>query len=172
MAAVELRITGAEAIALALDPVRMRERLSAALDAVVLDAAGKLSEASPVGKYGHLAGAWLQSRGVEWQGNQLVGFTDPEPVASYAKYPIEGRQPGRRPPISALIPWVEYKLGKTGKEARTVAFLIARKIGEEGNLRYRGHGRDPRAPNFTGRIKRDNEKLWADDIARAVVVGL
>lgn len=45
----------------------------------------------------------------------------------------EGRKPGRRPPVEALIPWVGSKLGiPPGPERRSVAFLIARKIGAKG----------------------------------------
>lgn len=45
----------------------------------------------------------------------------------------DGRQPGRRPPVEALIPWVGSKLGiPPGPERRAVAFLVARKIGASG----------------------------------------
>ncbi len=44
-----------------------------------------------------------------------------------------GRRPGRRPPIDALIPWVGSKLGiPPGPARRSIAFLIARKIGARG----------------------------------------
>jgi hypothetical protein len=44
-----------------------------------------------------------------------------------------GRRPGRRPPVQALVLWVVRKLGITDeKRARSVAFLIARKIGRRG----------------------------------------
>jgi len=49
----------------------------------------------------------------------------------------DGRNPGRRPPVEALIPWVGSKLGiPPGAERRAVAFLVARKIGAAG---YEGH---------------------------------
>lgn len=49
----------------------------------------------------------------------------------------EGRNPGRRPPTEALIPWVGSKLGiPPGDDRRAVAFLVARKIGAAG---YEGH---------------------------------
>jgi hypothetical protein len=45
----------------------------------------------------------------------------------------EGRLPGRRPPVDALIPWVGSKLGvPPGPERRSIAFLVARKIGAQG----------------------------------------
>jgi len=44
-----------------------------------------------------------------------------------------GRRPGRRPPSRALELWVRRKLGiRDPKEARGVAFVIARKIGDRG----------------------------------------
>jgi len=55
-----------------------------------------------------------------------------------------GRRAGARPPPShVLVPWVRDKLGVRGKEARTVAFLVARKIGERG-IKARPVVRDPK----------------------------
>lgn len=45
----------------------------------------------------------------------------------------EGRKAGRPPPTAALIPWVGSKLGvPPGPQRRSVAFLVARKIGKKG----------------------------------------
>jgi hypothetical protein len=45
----------------------------------------------------------------------------------------EGRRPGRRqPPTKVIEPWVRRKLGLRGGEAKSVAFLVARKIGRVG----------------------------------------
>lgn len=48
--------------------------------------------------------------------------------------PLEtGRRPGKRPPIEAIIPWVGSKMGiPPGPARRSVAFLVARKIGARG----------------------------------------
>ncbi len=44
-----------------------------------------------------------------------------------------GRRPGKRqPPIEPIALWARRKLGVSDKEARSVGFLIARKIGREG----------------------------------------
>jgi hypothetical protein len=43
-----------------------------------------------------------------------------------------GRKPGKMPPASALELWVTRKLGISGDEATSVAWLIARKIGKRG----------------------------------------
>jgi len=49
---------------------------------------------------------------------------------------LEGRKAGKRPPSDALIPWVKFKLQiKEDKKAKSVAFLVARKIGREGTQR-------------------------------------
>jgi len=51
----------------------------------------------------------------------------------YAPYVERGRRPGRRPPVAALRLWVVRKLGiRDAKQARAVAFVIARKIGRVG----------------------------------------
>lgn len=53
------------------------------------------------------------------------------PVA-YAM-PLEtGRRPGKQPPTDAILLWATRKLGLTGNEARSAAFLIARAIGRRG----------------------------------------
>jgi len=54
-------------------------------------------------------------------------------VSTYAA-PVEfGRLPGKMPPVDAIEYWVRRKLGITGdREARSVAFAIARSIGKKG----------------------------------------
>lgn len=54
-----------------------------------------------------------------------------------------GRKPGKRPPTSALTNWVKTKLGVSdNKKAKGIAYVIARKIGEEGSSIYRKGGSD------------------------------
>jgi hypothetical protein len=43
-----------------------------------------------------------------------------------------GRSPGKFPPPEPIQAWVEKKLGLSGKEAKAVAFLVARKIAKQG----------------------------------------
>lgn len=45
---------------------------------------------------------------------------------------VTGRKPGKPPPFHKIRKWVESKLGLTGAEADTAAFLIARKISKKG----------------------------------------
>jgi len=53
-----------------------------------------------------------------------------QPYASVIEF---GRRKGAKaPPVAALLPWVIGKLGIPRENARSVAFLIARKISERG----------------------------------------
>lgn len=70
-------------------------------------------------------------------GKQTIG--SPFPFAGEVFSPLDyaspvefGRKPGRRPPTEAIEAWVIRKLGYKGKQARSVAFLIARAIGRRG----------------------------------------
>lgn len=51
-----------------------------------------------------------------------------------------GRKPGKRPPIDVIEQWVRQKPITSDISPRSLAFLIARKIGEEGSLLYRQGG--------------------------------
>jgi hypothetical protein len=51
-----------------------------------------------------------------------------------------GRKPGKRPPIDVIEAWVKAKPVISDISPRSLAFLIARKIGEEGSLLYRQGG--------------------------------
>ena len=52
-----------------------------------------------------------------------------------------GRKPGKRPPIDKIEDWVKLKPVPSDISPRSLAFLIARKIGEEGSLLYRQGGK-------------------------------
>lgn len=54
----------------------------------------------------------------------------------YTYFLANGRAPGRRPPASALLPWVNAKFGIGGQEALSIAFAVATKIGKEGTRFY------------------------------------
>ena len=51
------------------------------------------------------------------------------PYAAVIEY---GRRPGRMPPVDVLAGWVRRKFGLKEKEARGIAFAIARKIAAKG----------------------------------------
>lgn len=54
--------------------------------------------------------------------------------AKYAYWVHEGRRPGKMPPEKPILRWVYRKLNP-GKDAKSIAFLIRRKIGKKG---YKG----------------------------------
>lgn len=61
----------------------------------------------------------------------------------YIYYLEKGRKPGKRPPVAALIPWVQARgLASNEKEVKSIAFLIARKIGEKGTTIFQNGGSD------------------------------
>ena len=58
----------------------------------------------------------------------------------YGKYVEYGRLPGKMPPVGAIEYWVIRKLKIVPPESRTVAFLIARHIGQHGTWLNKGQG--------------------------------
>ena len=54
----------------------------------------------------------------------------------YTYWLANGRKPGKAPPTSALIPWVNAKFGVSGKQAISIAFAVAQKIKNEGTNYY------------------------------------
>lgn len=66
------------------------------------------------------------SESLEIQGNKLLGN-------DYIYYLDQGRKPGRFPPVQNMIDWVNSKLGISGKEGNAVAFLVGRKLANEGS---------------------------------------
>lgn len=52
-----------------------------------------------------------------------------------------GRKPGKRPPIDVILQWIKDKPIASDINPKSLAFLIARKIGEEGSLLYRQGGK-------------------------------
>lgn len=56
-------------------------------------------------------------------------------ATDYARPVEEGRRPGRRPPVTAVIDWLKVKRiqpRNPNTDQTTLAFLIARKIGRDG----------------------------------------
>jgi hypothetical protein len=77
-----------------------------------------------------------------------------------------GRKPGKRPPISVIEQWIKDKPIASDINPKSLAFLIARKIGEVGSLLYRQGGKSGVISDFINneRIKEDlinnlNEKF-------------
>lgn len=77
------------------------------------------------------SGQWLDalSVNVDGQSGEIWGM-------DYTYYLVNGRRPGKQPPISVLERWVNDKFGIGGNEAKSMAFAIAKKIAKEGTDYY------------------------------------
>ena len=51
----------------------------------------------------------------------------------YIYYLDQGRKPGKFPPVQNIRDWVNSKLGIQGKQGNAVAFLVGRKLANEGS---------------------------------------
>lgn len=94
-------------------------------------------------------------------GSQILGVVG---TAQPYAVPVElGTRP-HFPPVQALEDWVRQKLGLSGKEAHSVAFLIARKISKKGT---KGHFmfRDAFQAN-AGEVQRQFDAAAARIVAR------
>jgi hypothetical protein len=72
-----------------------------------------------------------------------VVVTKPDTVelltADYLRFSVEGRPPGGFPPLAAIADWIQVKgIQAPGITLNSLAFLIARKIANEGNAVWRG----------------------------------
>lgn len=86
----------------------------------------------------NVTGASAQSLGYRIEGTTLTIFSS----MKYFTVLETGRKPGKRPPISVIEQWIRDKpLALDGTSAKSLAFLISRKIGEEGSLLYRQGGK-------------------------------
>ena len=75
----------------------------------------------------------------------------------------EGRRPGQRmPPVGPIALWAQRKLGVSGKEARSVGFVIARSIGKKG---FKGARMFERAWNRLERWVQDELRTIATRVA-------
>lgn len=90
-----------------------------------------LTERTPAGVSsagGGLRGStFTELRGTPGRREQRIGQSK-----FYAEIVELGRRAGKRPPVAALMRYVQLKLGKRGVEIERVAFLVARKIGARG----------------------------------------
>lgn len=112
-----------------------------------MDASQKLQEefdslkADLIAKHKELgmkaSGNWIDSLKVETKGLTATIYGE-----SYTEQLVEGRAPGKFPPIEAITKWIEDK-GITPFDnisISSLAFLIARKIANEGTDYYKEGG--------------------------------
>lgn len=60
----------------------------------------------------------------------------------YTEQLVQGREPGKNPPIKPLEQWVTAKFGLTGKQATSMAFAVSNKIAKDGTTWYQKGGSD------------------------------
>ncbi|TSE05245.1 hypothetical protein [Aquimarina algiphila] len=82
-------------------------------------------------------GDWLDSFDIQ---SRISGGTIL--ANEYTEQLVQGRSPGKMPPIDPIEKWVNVKLGISGKEARGVAFAVATKIKNSGTDWYQQGGSD------------------------------
>lgn len=93
------------------------------------------------------------------------------------KYVEFGRKPGRRPPMDAILSWIQVKgLPRSGSLQRTyqgklptekqLAFLIARKIGNEGIPAGNYLGNLIESTHFYDNVKKTMAKMISDNFEK------
>lgn len=87
-----------------------------------------VKERTPIGAYENLRGS-IAGLVPEVNGDAVLGVVGTP--ANYA-VPVELGTKPHFPPVMALVDWVVAKLGVPEKEAKGVAFLVARKISVSG----------------------------------------
>lgn len=79
------------------------------------------------------SGEWLRT--TQADKNTIIG-------PDYTKYLVNGRPPGKRPPIAPIEKWVEAKLGLSGRQATSAAFAISTVMAEKGTTWHQKGGSD------------------------------
>ena len=92
-----------------------------------------------VTKYGAMntTGTMADSLGYKWDGKTLIIYS----TEKYFTVLETGRKPGKQPPSDPIRKWIEAKGVARDISSKSLAFLIARKIGREGSLLYRKGGK-------------------------------
>lgn len=98
-----------------------------AMDEAVLLLQREVSDAAPLGVLGNLRNGWFSD--VVSLSGQVVGTV--ATTVEYAESVELGSKP-HFPPLAPLVDWVIAKLGVPQVEARSIAYLVARKISKSG----------------------------------------
>lgn len=89
--------------------------------------------------------------------------------ADYIYYLQFGRKPGKRPPTSVIRQWIDEKgINPTDISKDSLAFLIARKIGEEGTEIHKQGGSDLVSSIFNEALQREIETSFENLIATEI----
>lgn len=92
------------------------------------------------------SGQFADELKVEVGGDGLTGLTARITSIHYVDYLVEGREPGKFPPINVIEQWIEDKgiINQIEGEisVSSLAFLIARKISREGTEYFKQGGTD------------------------------
>jgi len=78
-------------------------------------------------------GEWIRT--VDARGNEIWG-------RDYTEYLVNGRRPGKIPPIAPILNWIQAKFGISGQEAMSRAYAVAYTIAEKGTTYYQQGGTD------------------------------
>jgi hypothetical protein len=108
-----------------------------------------------VSEYGAMnnTGEAANSLGYRFENGELVIFSS----WKYFTVLETGRKPGKQPPRDKIEEWVVQR-GIGGDNPKSLAFLIARKIGEEGSILYRKGGKSGVISDYI------NEKYIQDNL--------
>ena len=80
----------------------------------------------------------------------------------YIQFLENGRRPGKRPPTSVIRQWIDDKgIIPDGISKDSLAFLIARRMGEEGSTIYQAGGSDLVSGIFNETLQRSIEAEFA-----------
>lgn len=122
--------------------------LSAVIQAILSDFAERTIEGIR-SKIPNVTGTMSQSLGYRIDDKGLTIYS----TEKYFTVLETGRKPGKRPPISVIEEWVKNKPIASDINTKSLAFLIARKIGEEGSLLYRQGGNSGVISDFINQTK-------------------
>jgi hypothetical protein len=95
---------------------------------------------------------------LEVRGNQLLGN-------DYIYFLDQGRGPGKFPPPTNIVAWVRSQLGLEGREAKQVAFLIGRKISQEGTAIYKDKSKGLRLDELIEEMLDELTKELPEEVA-------
>lgn len=144
-------------------PEMTRNELTVAMYHVTLLYEREVKDAMPRGATG-LTAASISSDVFSQPQGVLGVVGSSQPSAAFVEF---GTKP-HMPPVDALVPWVRSVLGINGPEARSVAFLVARKIAAKGTRAQKPF--EKTLQRLEGQIVRQFENA-ADRIAQKLAGG-